>query len=458
MALIDTNTKGDGRRWRTAAKRIAPVIVVATAALGGIGVISYRTDNNSYNGLDNSSGFNDYATQTETQISNSATGAYQGLHNPDFSTNINNPDNGGGPGGDGQFRIRCVYSHFSFDDPILKPDRPGESHLHMFFGNTEAGADTTFGSTFSGDTHDVLDNGGSTCAGNVMNRSAYWVPALYDRGAAAGRNLVIPQSILLYYKSKRPWEVNLLPRGIQLLIGNVNPGGTVNDSFPTASNRLSWGCYDPSAGQAVNLVTTIPGTNGSAPCPAGQDIQASIEFPQCIAVDGNGDPVLTSPDFVSHTAYLGFGSPLGNQTQPCPASHPYRVPQISYLIRYPQGTGSENWRLSCDQNHEADNVGASQGSVPFPGGCLHGDWLGGWNELAHQAWLDGCFDPGPTQGVNNFNGPRNCSLGQLGQNQHFLNTGQAIGLTRPTPNGLYPGPFLLPDPCDDCNLIPYNTD
>jgi len=61
------------------------------------------------------------------------------------------------------------------------------------------------------------------------------------------------------------------------------------------------------------------------------------------------------------------------------------------------GAGVDGWRLSSDSG--------------IPGGSLHGDWLGGWNEVAIEKWIDGCFDPG-----GEFSGPRNCSGGQTGRN------------------------------------------
>jgi len=86
----------------------------------------------------------------------------------------------------------------------------------------------------------------------------------------------------------------------------------------------------------------------------------------------------------------------------CPASHPYRVPQISYLLYFPNGSdgagaGVSNWVLSSDHG--------------VAGGSLHGDWLGGWNDEAIQKWIDGCYDPN-----GSFSGSRNCSIGQTGRN------------------------------------------
>lgn len=363
----------------------------------------------------------EWGALTAQEVEDSAGGQYGAFHNPQWTEPIVRTDNG--PHSQGQFRLLCAVSHFSYNDPILFPDQPGASHLHMYFGNETVEADTT--------AESQLEAGGGTCQSGPLNRSGYWMPALLSGPNGPERQVVIPKTITLYYKSHRPDEVNLFPVGTQLLAGNVGSDGSALPSFPQGRAHLSWGCYDRSRGLAVDLRSTIPGTNGTSPCSDGWDIQATLQFPQCLAVDTDGEPVLTSDDHQSHTIRLGSSSQWGPQTRACPASHPYRVPQISYLVRWanPQGDGETLWRLSSD-------VGADDTFVEHPGGSLHGDWLGGWHEGSQQAWLDGCF----------LNEPRNCSQGQTGQN----GTGLRF---RPIEGNLiqaqiYRGPALLP--CPNC--------
>ena len=156
----------------------------------------------------------------------------------------------------------------------------------------------------------------------------------------------------------------------------------------TANNQLFWSCGR--SGSIRGKFSTIP-TN----CQAGEYINATISFPQCLAVDANGKPVLSSPNFMTHARMV-------SNTAPCPISHPYRVPQISYLLHFPNGSdgagaGVSNWVLSSDHG--------------VPGSSLHGDWLGGWHDEAIQKWIDGCYDP-----TGSFSGSRNCSIGQTGRN------------------------------------------
>lgn len=380
--------------------------------------------------LDNPSGMSNFrdgdAPLTADEINNAATGPYDGFHSNAWTQPAPRPDNGAHV--QGQFRINCAVSHYAYDDPIIHPGQPSRSHLHMFWGNTAADHNST-PATFA-------ETGGSTCQGGVLNRSAYWIPAMLDGPTGPDRSVVIPKTITLYYKSHRPADVNPLPAGIQLLVGNVDNGGAVRPSIPAGRPHLSWGCYNPARGQAVNLAPVIPGTADTPQCPNNWDIQASIEFPQCIATNG-GAPVLTSPGYVAHTARLGSDSPHGPQTNPCPASHPYRVPQISYLIRWanPAGTTESTWRLSSDTD-------ADKASPPHPGGSLHGDWVGAWNDQAQQAWIDGCF----------LNAPRNCSGGQTGQNDTGRQFRPIIGDRLRLQH--YTGPHVVADPCPTCDPQP----
>jgi len=89
----------------------------------------------------------------------------------------------------GYFRVKCEVSHFAYDDPIVFPNQPGRAHLHMFFGNTNANAYSTFDS--------LLNTGTGTCNGADLNRTAYWIPAVLDNQG----NALIPYEIMVYYKN-----------------------------------------------------------------------------------------------------------------------------------------------------------------------------------------------------------------------------------------------------------------
>jgi hypothetical protein len=272
---------------------------------------------------------------------------------------VDPPDNGSV--GDGQFRLACEYSHFSNDDPIVFPGEPGKSHLHMFFGNTDVNA-------FSTD-ESLLDSGGGTCNGFELNRSGYWTPALLDGKG----NAVVPDSIILYYKTKAPGSVQALPQGLKMIAGNTDA-----ETF-TAGHDLAWSCG--SSGNAYGHTNRIPDCGGDV-------INATIVFPNCW--DGQN---LDAPDHKSHMLNI-------NESKPCPASHPVRLPQISILLYFP-GTGSvDGWHLSSD---------LTSGFNSGPGATLHADWWGGWNDDAINLWTSGCMQAA-----------RNCSFGQTGTPRRLM--------------------------------------
>ena len=286
------------------------------------------------------------------------------------------PDNGSSP--EGQFRVACEYSHFGNDDPIIFPGQPGASHLHMFFGNTDVDAFTTADS--------LLNTGGGTCSGFELNRSGYWTPALLDGQG----NAVVPDSIILYYKTTFPDRVQPMPQGLQMLAGNV-----AAESFE-ASDQLHWSC-GPNGG-AYNKANTIPDCGGDY-------VNATIQFPNCW--DGVN---LGVDDFQSHLVF-------GADQVPCPASHPVRLPQISVLLYYPGDLSTEGWRLASDDLDSFNGL---------PGGTLHADWWGAWNDETMDLWISGCM-----------RAARNCSFGQ---------TGTDIQLAGLNDREIYEGPNLLPLP------------
>lgn len=451
MGVIRTRTDGGGRRWTQPAKRLAAIVTVATAAVVGAGSVIEFSSGPDYNAVDNSNNssalydYNEFVDMPQTELDELTGG--EPAASETFTVAAGRPDNGPQPN-QGQFRLNCDVSHYGRDDPIIKPNQPGTSHLHMFFGNTRTSSETKFNGVpgIAGDHNDIMNSGGSTCQGNVLNRSAYWIPAMYSGGEGEGRKIVMPTNILLYYKSYRPQKVQPLPPGVELVAGNINPGGSVNATF-SPTDQLKWECYNPNTGLGEKVSGVIP-TN----CPADQPIRAVIAFPQCLATDDGtitGKPVISASDYLSHTRLI-------NNNSECPPTHPYRMPQISYIITWENMGADEvsKWRLSCDQN-------LATGKASNPGGCLHGDWLGGWNPAAIQTWINGCFDPDTNPagglftntGTNNFAGPRNCSIGQLGRNGNYQQTGQARDFKRFSPLLNTTRDGLVDDPCPTCPAV-----
>lgn len=281
-----------------------------------------------------------------------------------------------GTNGTGNFRIACEYSHFNHDDPIVYPGQPGKSHFHMYFGNTTVDANTTENS--------LVNSGGSTCSGFELNRSAYWTPAVLDGKG----NVVVPHSIIVYYKTHHPDRVQEMPQGLQIIAGNAN-----SESF-TVNENLHWSCGG--SGSTYNRTNRIPSCGSDL-------INASIVFPQCW--DGKNKK---SANFTSHMAYITASG--------CPSSHPVQLPQLTILLYYP-ASDTSSWYLSSDRTGSFNTS---------PGATLHADWIGGWNKEAMTLWTEGCLKRA-----------RNCSFGQ---------TGTPNRLARINPQQVYQGDNFLPLP------------
>ena len=289
----------------------------------------------------------------------------------------------------GAFRFICNVSHLAYDDPIVAPGQPGKSHLHQFFGNTLADAHSTYES--------LRTTGDSTC-NNMLNRSAYWTPAMLD-----GKGGVVkPDYIAIYYKRRPATDpycqkqgvacVNL-PRGLRYVFGYdmLNPGATAD------GNRW-FNCDGPTGvqGHYPDIIAA------AAKCPAGNRLGAVINSPDCW--DGKN---LDSPDHRSHVAFGSYGD-WGYYK--CDAAHPYVIPTFTMAAWYTvdenldrSGTWSPTtptWHLSSD---DMPGMGLMR-----PGSTFHADWFGAWDDTIMAKWADNC--------VNKL---LSCSGGDLGNGQQL---------------------------------------
>lgn len=284
------------------------------------------------------------------------------------------------------FRFACVPSHYSYDDPVVFPGKQGAAHLHMFFGNTAVSYKSTSDS--------IINSGRSTCAGGITNRSAYWVPALFN----AKGEPVLPDEIVNYYKSWVPGRENLkpIPQGLQILANDKVKGSSgVTVARPGHPEDV----WDASIG-----ITDHDG------------ITISVHFPDCVAVDRNGDPILTSPGGTSHVAYSGY--------EGCPASHPYHIPTLTQNIRYDLPFTS-NWQLASDPSS------AQKGTT------AHADYMAGWTKEAAKILTDCVRD-----------GHRECGPSMISNDGELSitpSTGKEVyayqrlqGSADPTPMGVWP--------------------
>ncbi|WP_162234695.1 DUF1996 domain-containing protein [Sphingomonas sp. Leaf231] len=270
----------------------------------------------------------------------------------------------------GAFRFICTPGQVLRDDPIVFPGQPGKSHLHQFFGNTSANAYSTYGS--------LRNKGDSTC-GNMLNRSAYWVPAMLD-----GKGKVVrPDFVSIYYKRLPENDPNCqkmgkacvaLPRGLRYIFGYnmaTDKGGNFHFS-----------CEGPTAvpGNYPDIVSAAKN------CPVGNRLGAVINGPDCW--DGAN---LNSSDHRTHVAYGTYGA-IGRYH--CPSTHPYVIPAFTlgawYTVDENLDTsgqwapGKSTWSLSSD---------TMPGMAPKrPGTTFHADWLGAWDDDVLEAWTENCIN------------------------------------------------------------------
>ena len=234
------------------------------------------------------------------------------------------------------FRFFCVPSHFSYNDPVVYPGQEGAAHLHLFFGNTDVNAHST--------SESIVTSGRSTCDGGITNRSAYWIPALYNEDD----NVVLPTLINLYYKS---WvtdrsQIKPIPAGLQILTNDKVKGST-GVVVSTVDEEL-W--------KATIRVFDHDG------------VTIEIRFPDCIAVNKDGSPVLTSPGGSDHVAY---------SSGRCPPSHPYLIPQLTQIVNWSDVAFASDWYLSSDMMSSAPK-----------GTTAHADYMAGWTDKSARIMAD----------------------------------------------------------------------
>lgn len=263
----------------------------------------------------------------------------------------------------GYFRVKCEVSHFAYDDPIVFPNQPGRAHLHMFFGNTETHAYSTYES--------LLNSGTSTCNGEDLNRTAYWVPALLDNQG----NALLPEQVMIYYKNDNfrlngaNELVSPFPDNLQMISGRAS-AETPQDEYTgdwKAIKTISFTCGPPyrSDDRKQQLIPDCYGNDW---------LEMQITFPQCV-----NEAAGYQPD-QSHISY----SENGYYGAACPDSHPTDISSIMYRIFFRAdhyGGALTDLHLSSDV--KADKI--------LPGGTTaHADWFGAWHPEAMDMWVENC--------------------------------------------------------------------
>jgi hypothetical protein len=230
-----------------------------------------------------------------------------------------------------EFVADCPASHQAADDPIVYPGRPGNSHMHEFFGNTSTDAFSTGRS---------LRRAKTTCRPRG-DRSAYWVPTLET---SEGKTIDVLEGTFYYVSGHQDLDaLRIWPRGLRMVAGY---------DFGPPGGAARWSCR----GSGIPSDRMIP------PCPEGNPLELLLNFPDCW--DGEHRDVA---DHHSHMAYSVAGR--------CPKDHPVEVPGLRFKLLY-DSLGGNDVRLS---------VGADEATL------AHGDFFDAWDRSALRERVRDCL-------------------------------------------------------------------
>lgn len=270
----------------------------------------------------------------------------------------------------GAFRLICQAGQPNRYDPIVYPGELSP-HVHQPFGNTGISKSSTYES--------LRTTGDSTCM-NPLNRSAYWIPAMFN---GLGQ-IVVPDYVAIYYKrfpmgdprcAQQGIACADLPRGLRYVYG-----WSMTDPLAAKTGSAYFNCDGPGAtqGHYENIL------EAAKFCPVGSRLGAIINAPDCW--DGKN---LDSPDHRSHVAYGSYDPNDG--IYKCPKTHGYVIPtftqQVWYLVapgdQVVRTDGRPGWHLSSDVMGD---------HMMTPGSTFHADWFGAWDEATMRAWQDNCLN------------------------------------------------------------------
>lgn len=266
------------------------------------------------------------------------------------------------PASGGEFRVSCLPSHMSNDDPLLYPNQQGAAHHHTFYGNTSV--------NYKSDMMSFATTGNSTCSGGIMNRSAYWVPSMIDTNT---NTPLLPMDGAIFYYKVGSLDGSLItapPKGLRMITGDMTAKG------PSEKPGAMFTCINPVLGNSNG----IPWTKHIPNCPVGNYLEMAETFPQCW--DGKN---LDSPN---HQDHMAFPSRREGTAPPndfyCPATHPVPIPEVSIHLKFTvsKANQTQSWRLSSD-NYPTTLAG---------GYSSHADWVNGWDQEILKGIVKNCLN------------------------------------------------------------------
>ncbi|BCS21423.1 DUF1996 domain-containing protein [Aspergillus puulaauensis] len=262
-----------------------------------------------------------------------------GANNPSEATIISTTD---------EFSFSCLPLTTQLSDPIMSPGKES-SHTHIVTGGT------AFQRTMGMQT---APNASATTCEVLIDKSNYWVPALYHMTSDRSFEMMEYESSAIYYlhracdyvasaKACKGGSYPLAPpAGLRIVAGDPRTQ-TYNDaSF--AQRAISHMCLmeDGSSNETKHL-----------PRQSCEKLRSQVFFPSCW--DGRN---LDSTDHKSHMAYPEVGD---YNKGVCPKSHPVAIFSIfmEFIFNTKPFPDHHNWVYATGDRN---------------GYGMHGDFINGW--------------------------------------------------------------------------------
>ncbi|SFP98552.1 DUF1996 domain-containing protein [Sphingomonas rubra] len=263
---------------------------------------------------------------------------------------------------------------FLFADPVLAFNRPNWGHLHQFFGNGSPSYDSTY---FS-----LRTKGDGFCGGGMLNRSAYWIPAMMD---GSKNQAVASYGQVAYYTKELEGNI-AYPRGFRFIGGyNLSDRNRTKINRETGSawtksgESVGWQCIRDDGGPTVSGGGSFLNADGSDRlnnCIG--TLTAEINFPDC------WDRIhLQAGDGRAHTRHSqGPVSNGGMSNRRCPPKYsPIAQFQIKASWKVNGYAEYKHWFVASDR---------MPGMIEPSGTTMHADWFGAWDPLIFDIWQSQC--------------------------------------------------------------------